>query len=126
MNLKSHFNKYADFFSRHSANGHFCYQRLTAFALIPLTFWLVVLLQKALNAPYREMLDWLSEPFTTMFVMAWLTMAIYHAALGVQVVIEDYVSTIPIRHLLIRTTNLLFLMIGILALLAFFIILIGK
>jgi succinate dehydrogenase / fumarate reductase membrane anchor subunit len=47
----------------------------------------------------------------------------FHAALGVQVVIEDYVSDIPLRTWAIRTTNLIFIGLGISALAAIIIIL---
>lgn len=126
MDYKAFLEKAADFFSVHSGSGHFWYQRVTAVALVPLSFWLIVLLNKALNAPYAETLDWLSSPFNAMAIIAWTVAVVYHAALGVQVVIEDYVSTIPVRHLAIRATNLIFLVLGIAALLAIIIILLAR
>jgi len=44
----------------------------------------------------------------------------------VQVVIEDYVSTISTRHLAIRATNLIFLLLGVAALVAIFLILFAR
>ncbi len=126
MDYKVLLEKAADFFSVNSATGHFWYQRVTAVALIPLSIWLIVLLNKALNAPYAETVDWLSSPFNTLAIIAWTVAVVYHAALGVQVVIEDYVSTIPVRHLAIRATNLIFLALGVAALLAIIIILLAR
>ncbi|MBD9361176.1 succinate dehydrogenase, hydrophobic membrane anchor protein [Methylomonas fluvii] len=122
MDYKATLEKAADFFSVHSGSGHFWYQRVTAVALVPLSIWLIVLLNKALTAPYADTVEWLSSPLNTLAIIAWTVAVVYHAALGVQVVIEDYVSTIPVRHLAIRATNLIFLVLGVAALLAIIII----
>ncbi|AMK78274.1 MULTISPECIES: succinate dehydrogenase, hydrophobic membrane anchor protein [Methylomonas] len=126
MDYKALLEKAADFFSVHSGSGHFWYQRVTAVALVPLSIWLIVLLNKALNAPYAATVDWLSSPINTLAIVAWTVAVVYHAALGVQVVIEDYVSTIPVRNLAIRATNLIFLVLGVAALLAIIIILLAR
>jgi succinate dehydrogenase / fumarate reductase membrane anchor subunit len=126
MDYKATLEKAADFFSVHSGSGHFWYQRVTAVALVPLSIWLIVLLNKALNAPYANTVEWLSSPLNTLAIIAWTVAVIYHAALGVQVVIEDYVSTIPVRNLAIRATNLIFLVLGVAALLAIIIILLAR
>lgn len=126
MDYKATLEKAADFFSVHSGSGHFWYQRVTAVALVPLSIWLIVLLNKALTAPYADTVEWLSSPLNTLAIIAWTVAVVYHAALGVQVVIEDYVSTIPVRHLAIRATNLIFLVLVVAALLAIIIILLAR
>jgi succinate dehydrogenase / fumarate reductase, membrane anchor subunit len=126
MTIKARIEKYADLFSVHSATGHFWYQRVTAIALIPLTYWLLVLMDKALHDPYASTVAWLREPFHTLAIIAWLGAVIYHAALGVQVVIEDYVSTVKVRHGLIRATNLTFLALGFAASAALVVILLFR
>lgn len=126
MDYKALLEKAADIFSAHGATGHFWYQRVTAVALVPLSIWLIVLLNKALGAPYADTLAWLKSPINLLAILAWTVAVIYHAALGVQVVIEDYVSTIHVRHLAIRATNLIFLVLGSAALLALIIIFVGK
>lgn len=117
------FAKIADCFSIRNATGHFWYQRVTAVALIPLSVWLLVLLNKALTAPYADSVAWLSSPINAAAIIAWTVAVIFHASLGVQVVIEDYVSTLSIRRLAIRATNLIFLALGIAAFVAIFFIL---
>ncbi len=126
MDYKALLGKVADFFSVNQPTGHFWYQRVTAVALIPLSIWLIVLLNKALNAPYAETLAWLKSPINSLAIAAWTVAVVYHAALGVQVVIEDYVSTLPVRHWAIRATNLIFLVLGIAALFAMIIILLAR
>ena len=126
MALKILLEKSADCFSIHNATSHFWYQRVTAIALIPLSIWLIVFLNNALIAPYAETVSWLSSPLNAAAIIAWTIAVIFHAALGVQVVIEDYVSTISIRHLAIRATNLIFLLLGVAALVAIFFILFAR
>jgi succinate dehydrogenase / fumarate reductase membrane anchor subunit len=126
MDHKALLVKVADCFSVQSATGHFWYQRVTAVALVPLSIWLIVFLNKALMAPYAETVSWLSSSINGLAIAAWTVAVIYHAALGVQVVIEDYVSTIPIRHLAIRATNLVFLVLGVAAIVALIIIFSAK
>lgn len=126
MDYKAQLEKAANLFSVKDPTGHFWYQRVTALALIPLSIWLLLLLNKALHAPYAETLAWLSSPLNTLAIIGWTVAVIYHAALGVQVVIEDYVSTISTRHMAIKATNLIFLGLGVTALFAILFILIVR
>ncbi|WP_347989168.1 succinate dehydrogenase, hydrophobic membrane anchor protein [Methylomonas sp. AM2-LC] len=114
--------KAAEILTVKSAVAHWRYQRLTAVALVPLSIWLLLLLNKALHAPYAETLDWLAAPLNTFAILAWTVAVIYHAALGVQVVLEDYISSLTCRHTAIRASNLAFLSIGIVALISIILI----
>lgn len=126
MDFKRVLEKCADRLSVTSATGHFRYQRLSAVALLPLSVWLLVLLNKAMTAPYAETVAWLSSPLNALAIAAWTLAVIWHAALGVQVVIEDYVSTVSIRHWAICVTNLIFLVLGVAALAALIFIFLAK
>ncbi len=123
MGCKAILEKVGDVFSIKSPVGHWRYQRLSAVALVPLTILMLVLLNKALHAPYAETVNWLSEPFTALGIIVWLATVLYHSALGVQVVLEDYVSNLQLRHWAILASNLLFLALGIAAMAAIIIIL---
>lgn len=115
---KAALNKKADFFSLKSPVGHWLYQRVAAVALVPLSIWLLMLLNKAQHVAYPEMLAWLSSPINALAVIAWIVVVFFHAALGVQVVIEDYVSAVSLRKRAIRVANLMFLILGLAALTA--------
>jgi len=116
----------ADGFSVKSPVGHWLYQRISAATLVPLSIWLLVFLDKALHASYAEVVDWLSLPINALAISAWTVVVVFHAALGVQVVFEDYVSDIPLRTLAIRATNSIFLILGVAALAAIIIILLAR
>jgi len=99
-------------------------QRVTAVALIPLSFWLIIFLNLSLNAPYQEMIEWL-HTLNTLGMVAWVLAVFYHAALGLQVVIEDYIAA-KCQIVAVWTVNLSFLLLALAALIAVFrILLIG-
>jgi len=100
--------------------SHWWMQRVTAVALIPLSFWLIIFLDLSLNAPYQETVAWLSSPLHTLCIVAWVIAVFYHAALGLQVVIEDYVAAEGVKIVAVWTVNLSFLMLALAALIAVF------
>lgn len=104
--------------SADNATRHFWYQRITAITLIPLSIWGLVLFNKALHAPYAETADWIRSPVNAAIIIVWIIAVFYHAALGIQVVIEDYVSTRSVRLWVIRIIHLIFSVLGIAALAA--------
>ncbi|MDO9269749.1 MAG: succinate dehydrogenase, hydrophobic membrane anchor protein [Methylobacter sp.] len=106
--------------SAKSGTGHWWMQRVTAVALIPLSFWLIKFLGLSLTAPYQQTLDWLASPINSICIVVWIIAAFYHAALGLQVVIEDYVAAEGPKIISIWAVNLAFLFLAIAALLAVF------
>jgi succinate dehydrogenase / fumarate reductase membrane anchor subunit len=72
---------------------HWWGQRLSAIALIPLGLWLVAALVCHAGADRAAIVQWLGSPFTLGALALTVIAAFYHAALGLQVVIEDYVHT---------------------------------
>ncbi len=106
--------------SAHSGTGHWWMQRVTAVALIPLSFWLIKLLNLSIHAPYQQTLLWLAEPLNAVAIVAWILAVFYHAALGLQVVIEDYVAAEGIKMVAIWVSHLFFFGLALAALLAVF------
>jgi succinate dehydrogenase / fumarate reductase membrane anchor subunit len=79
--------------SAHDGVHHWWQQRLTAMALVPLLLWLVCAVVTLSQVDYVGAKAWLSQPLNaTLSVLLTWVMAI-HARLGVQVILEDYVST---------------------------------
>ncbi|MGZ5027047.1 MAG: succinate dehydrogenase, hydrophobic membrane anchor protein [Methylobacter sp.] len=106
--------------SAKSGTGHWWMQRVTAVALVPLSFWLIKFLGLSMTAPYQQTVDWLTLPVNTVCIVAWTIAAFYHAALGLQVVIEDYVAAEGTKIISIWVVNLAFLFLAIAVLLAVF------
>ena len=99
---------------------HWLLQRITALLLIPLSYWLIVLLKLISTAPYQTTVDWITSPLNALALSSWIAAVFYHAALGLQVVIEDYVPQQPIQTLSIRAINIAFGILAFIALAALF------
>ncbi len=71
--------------------GHWLAQRITAVALIPLSLWFVMSVMIYMRADYATVSIWLHSPVVSVLLVLLLATLYYHAFLGLQVVIEDYV-----------------------------------
>jgi succinate dehydrogenase / fumarate reductase membrane anchor subunit len=70
---------------------HWWKQRATAVALIPLTLWFVTALVGLAGRGHAALIAWLESPLVAVFTILLLIALFQHVALGLQVVIEDYV-----------------------------------
>ena len=70
---------------------HWWLQRITAVALVPLGLWFVIAVIRLLGADMDDVRDWVGNPLPAILLVLLLIATFYHAALGLQVVIEDYV-----------------------------------
>ena len=78
--------------SAKEGTDHFWKQRLTAIALVPLVLWLGFSIASLPSMDYIAIREWLSQPFNAIVMILFLIAGFFHARLGLQVVIEDYVS----------------------------------
>lgn len=70
---------------------HWWRQRLTAVALVPLVLWFVIALVAHVGVGRQEAVAWLGSPIPAILMVLLIGASFYHAALGLQVVVEDYV-----------------------------------
>ena len=91
--------------------GHFWHQRLTSLLLIPLVLWIGFCIA-ALPADYATLAGWVRQPLVTVALVLLIIAVFYHAQLGLQVVIEDYVASHARRTLILLISNLLCLLVG--------------
>ena len=120
MDYRSPLAKVRGLGSAKAGTFHWWMQRVTAVALIPLSFWLITFLDLSLNAPYQKTVEWLVAPVNTVCITAWIIAVFYHAALGLQVVIEDYIAAEGVKIVAVWTVNLSFLLLALTALIAVF------
>jgi succinate dehydrogenase / fumarate reductase membrane anchor subunit len=71
--------------------AHFWGQRISALALVPLSLWLVISVVSLAGADYAHFRAWLSVPGNTTMMILLVIAVFYHAQLGVEAVIVDYV-----------------------------------
>ena len=77
--------------SAKSGAEHWWAQRWTAVALVPLVVWFVIALIAHIGAGYEATRAWIGQPLTAGLFILLLLVTFWHAVLGLQVVIEDYV-----------------------------------
>ena len=77
--------------SAKSGTGHWWTQRLTAIALLLLTPWFLWLALGLIGADHYSVRMTLGRPLNATLLLAYLLAMFWHAQLGLQVVIEDYV-----------------------------------
>ncbi len=118
MDYKTPLAKVRGLGSAHHGTQHWWMQRVTAVLLCGLSFWLVIYSKQLTTASYSDMTLWLSQPFHRFCAVSWTGAAFYHAALGLRVVIEDYVPHHGRKIGLIWGLNLLFLALALQAILA--------
>jgi succinate dehydrogenase / fumarate reductase membrane anchor subunit len=94
--------------SAKTGTHHWWMQRVTAVALIPLSFWLILFIQQLFNVSYTEIKQWLSSPSNLTLLLSWSFVSFYHAAIGLQVVIEDYLSPEWLKITLVWLVKLAF------------------
>jgi len=75
----------------HTGTGHFWRQRVTALALAPLSLWFVWAMLGMVGASVVTPAQFFQHPWNGALMAAFIGFSLYHAALGLQVVIEDYV-----------------------------------
>jgi len=78
--------------ARHGVH-HFLVQRVTAVALLFLSLWLVWIVLSALHSDYAGAHALIAQPFNAVLMIAFVVAVFWHAQLGLQVVVEDYVHT---------------------------------
>ena len=93
MSLRSPLSRARGLGSAKSGVHHFWMQRVSAVALIPLTLWFVFSVAQLSAGSYPEALHWVSSPSVAVVLALYIAALLYHSMLGVQVVIEDYVSS---------------------------------
>jgi succinate dehydrogenase / fumarate reductase membrane anchor subunit len=85
---------------------HWWMQRVTALALIPLTLWFAASLIAHARGDYGTLILWLRSPLTSVLIVLLLIALFYHMALGLQVVVEDYVHNDLIKTPVVIVTHI--------------------
>jgi succinate dehydrogenase / fumarate reductase membrane anchor subunit len=109
--LRSPLSKVKGLGSAKDGTGHFWHQRLTALLLIPLVLWLGFSLA-AMPIDHATLVGWIQQSWVTVALVLLLIVVFYHAQLGLQVIIEDYISSHSKRTLTLLLSNLVCLLCG--------------
>ena len=119
-NLRTPLKRAIGLGSAKDGTGHFMLQRITAIALLLAGAWLIGLLLSLNSTDYIFVRATVADPLNATVLVAFLIAACWHAKLGLQVVIEDYVHApllAGIAHLANIFTCALLAIAGVLAIL---------
>ena len=100
--------------------GHWWAQRMSALALVPLTVWFVASLVAMAGADYFAIRDWIGSPVVAGLLVLLIVATFYHTALGLQVIIEDYVHHPAVKFaglLAVNAASTVLALTGVLAVL---------
>ena len=87
--------------SAKSGLHHWWNQRMTAVAMVPLVIWMVSLCILMTGASYQDALAIASHPANATVLILFVSVGFWHAILGLQVILEDYVAAEGLRLVLI-------------------------
>jgi succinate dehydrogenase / fumarate reductase membrane anchor subunit len=79
--------------SAQSGVGHWWTQRVTAVALVALGLWFLVTVLRVVHGDFAAARALVAQPWNAILLIAFVITMFWHAVLGLQVVIEDYVHT---------------------------------
>ncbi len=83
------------------ARRHWWLERATSIALIPLSIWLIRELGGLDLSEWSDFERWLGRADTTLWLGLFFLMSLYHSKLGLEVIVDDYVSD-PSRNRMIH------------------------
>lgn len=116
-NLRTPLSQVKGHGSAKEGTHHFWVQRITAIAMIPLVLWLCFSIASLPGMSAEEIRTWLSGSLPAVLMIIFILTGLFHAKLGLQVVIEDYISDHGLRTATVIGVTLL---CGFLAILGVF------
>jgi succinate dehydrogenase / fumarate reductase, membrane anchor subunit len=97
MSLRSPLGRVQGLGSAKSGSSHWIGQRITAVALTLLGLWFVVSLLMLGGLGRERVTAWLGSPLRSVLAVLFVLVAAWHANLGLQVIVEDYVGARGMR-----------------------------
>jgi len=118
MSLRSPLGRVLGLGSARGGSSHWYTQRVTAVALVLLTLWLVVSLASLAGASYQQVTGWLRWPLNSALALLLVVVGAWHAVLGLQVVVEDYVADKGTRVVVLTAIKFGFVVAAVVGVLA--------
>ena len=100
--------------SAHHGVHHWMMQRVTALANIPLVIWFVYSVMHLRGATHEQFTSWMAEPVNAVLSILLIISVFYHAVLGAQVIVEDYISCKAFRMVKLIGQKLFFTALAVL------------
>jgi succinate dehydrogenase / fumarate reductase membrane anchor subunit len=97
---------------------HWWMQRMSAVLLIPTGLFVLISFMRMDAVSAANVMSWMTQPLNAIVLLLFTLTASYHGALGLQVVVEDYVGSHSwqlILQYLIKLSMILLMMINVYA-----------
>ena len=101
-----------------SGLSHWWHQRLTAIAMVGLVAWMCALVVMLAGADFDSAMRLLSHPINAAILILFVGVGFWHSALGLQVVLEDYVAHEGIRLTMIIALRMVLILLGAISMLS--------
>jgi succinate dehydrogenase / fumarate reductase, membrane anchor subunit len=99
--------------------SHWVWQRLTALMIAPISLWFIFsMMQFSQDATSYQMIEWLRSPFNALFLILLVGAIFFHATLGLQVIIEDYVHNEARKIIALILNKIIFLIAGLISIMS--------
>jgi len=118
MSLRSPLGRVLGLGSARGGSSHWYAQRVSAVALVLLALWLFVSLASLADASYQQVTGWLRSPLNSTLALLLVVVAAWHAVLGLQVVVEDYVADKGTRVVVLIAIKFAFVVAAVVGVLA--------
>ncbi len=125
MSMRSPLGRVRGLGSAREGAGHWWAQRMTSLALVPLALWFVASVIGLTGADHATARDWIGSPVAASLLLLLIVATFYHGALGLQVIIEDYIHHEGVKVASSIAVNALSLLCGLAGVLAVLKVLFG-
>lgn len=96
-NLRTDLAKAKGVGSAKSGSSHWLHQRITAIILAVCSIWLIFFIKCNMSKDLTHFIGTLQKPYNIAPLGILIITSLYHAMLGMRIIIEDYISCIKLR-----------------------------
>jgi len=118
MSLRNPLAKARGLGSAKDGTAHWWAQRVSAIALVPLVLYVLYLLVSLAGADYATVRLTIAQPVNALLLILFIGTAFWHARLGLQVVIEDYIHVGWLEISLMIAVKFVYVVLGLAAIIA--------
>ena len=118
MNLRNPLAKVKGLGASGEGSHHWWLQRVSAIALVPLSLWFVFSVINHVDDDYSAVTAWISQPSVALMLILYFGFMFFHAQLGIQVVIEDYVHSEPLKLISLLVVKAIAIVAGLAAIIS--------